>query len=62
MDLWFRLLRAKVAVLHEGVIGREPIAVRVENVTATARSDTRHDSCVTLPEEGHANPPTQIFN
>jgi ferrous iron transport protein A len=28
---------AKVEVLHEGVIGRDPIAVRVENVTIAVR-------------------------
>jgi ferrous iron transport protein A len=28
---------AKVEVLHEGVIGRDPIAVRVENVTIAMR-------------------------
>lgn len=28
---------AKVEVLHEGVIGRDPIAVRVENVTVAVR-------------------------
>jgi ferrous iron transport protein A len=28
---------AKVEVLHEGIIGRDPIAVRVENVTIAVR-------------------------
>jgi ferrous iron transport protein A len=28
---------ARVEVLHEGVIGRDPIAVRVENVTIAVR-------------------------
>ena len=28
---------AKVEVLHEGVIGRDPIAIRVENVTVAVR-------------------------
>jgi ferrous iron transport protein A len=28
---------ARVEVLHEGVIGRDPIAVRVENVTVAVR-------------------------
>jgi ferrous iron transport protein A len=28
---------AKVEILHEGVIGRDPIAVRVENVTVAVR-------------------------
>jgi ferrous iron transport protein A len=28
---------AKVEVLHEGVVGRDPIAVRVENVTIAVR-------------------------
>lgn len=28
---------AKVEILHEGVIGRDPIAVRVENVTIAVR-------------------------
>ena len=28
---------AKVEVLHEGIIGRDPIAVRVENVTIAMR-------------------------
>ena len=28
---------ARVQVLHEGVIGRDPIAVRVENVTIAVR-------------------------
>ena len=28
---------AKVEVLHEGVVGRDPIAVRIENVTVAVR-------------------------
>jgi ferrous iron transport protein A len=28
---------AKVQVLHEGIVGRDPIAVRVENVTIAVR-------------------------
>jgi len=28
---------AKVEVLHEGIVGRDPIAVRVENVTIAVR-------------------------
>lgn len=28
---------ARVEVLHEGIIGRDPIAVRVENVTVAVR-------------------------
>jgi ferrous iron transport protein A len=28
---------AKVEVLHEGVIGRDPIAIRIENVTVAVR-------------------------
>ena len=28
---------AKVVVLHEGIVGRDPIAVRVENVTIAVR-------------------------
>jgi ferrous iron transport protein A len=28
---------AKVEVLHEGVVGRDPIAIRVENVTIAVR-------------------------
>ena len=28
---------AKVEILHEGIIGRDPIAVRVENVTIAIR-------------------------
>ena len=28
---------ARVEILHEGVIGRDPIAVRVENVTIAVR-------------------------
>ena len=32
---------AKVKVLHEGIIGRDPIAVRVENVTVAIR---RHEA------------------
>jgi ferrous iron transport protein A len=28
---------AKVEVLHEGIIGRDPIAVRIENVTIAVR-------------------------
>jgi ferrous iron transport protein A len=28
---------AKVEVLHEGIIGRDPIAVRIENVTVAVR-------------------------
>jgi ferrous iron transport protein A len=28
---------AKVEVLHEGILGRDPIAVRVENVTIAVR-------------------------
>ena len=28
---------AKVKVLHEGIVGRDPIAVRVENVTIAVR-------------------------
>jgi ferrous iron transport protein A len=28
---------AKVEVLHEGIVGRDPIAVRVENVTVAVR-------------------------
>jgi ferrous iron transport protein A len=28
---------AKVAVLHEGIVGRDPIAVRIENVTVAVR-------------------------
>ncbi|HET7889481.1 MAG TPA: FeoA family protein [Bradyrhizobium sp.] len=28
---------ARVEVLHEGVIGRDPIAIRVENVTVAVR-------------------------
>jgi ferrous iron transport protein A len=43
MELESRLIEmgfvegAKVEVLHEGVIGRDPIAVRVENVTIAVR-------------------------
>ena len=28
---------AKVEVLHEGIVGRDPIAVRIENVTVAVR-------------------------
>jgi ferrous iron transport protein A len=28
---------AKVEILHEGIVGRDPIAVRVENVTIAVR-------------------------
>jgi ferrous iron transport protein A len=28
---------AKVEVLHEGIVGRDPIAVRIENVTIAVR-------------------------
>ena len=28
---------ARVKVLHEGIVGRDPIAVRVENVTVAVR-------------------------
>ena len=28
---------AKVEVLHEGIVGRDPIAVRIENVTIALR-------------------------
>ena len=28
---------AKVVVLHEGIVGRDPIAVRIENVTIAVR-------------------------
>jgi ferrous iron transport protein A len=28
---------AKVEVLHEGIIGRDPIAIRIENVTVAVR-------------------------
>ena len=28
---------ARVEVLHEGIIGRDPIAVRIENVTVAVR-------------------------
>jgi ferrous iron transport protein A len=28
---------AKVEILHEGILGRDPIAVRVENVTIAVR-------------------------
>jgi ferrous iron transport protein A len=28
---------AKVEVMHEGIIGRDPIAIRVENVTIAVR-------------------------
>ena len=28
---------ARVEVLHEGIVGRDPIAVRVENVTIAVR-------------------------
>ena len=28
---------AKVEVLHEGVVGRDPIAIRIENVTVAVR-------------------------
>jgi ferrous iron transport protein A len=28
---------AKVEVLHEGIVGRDPIAVRVENITIAVR-------------------------
>jgi ferrous iron transport protein A len=28
---------AKIEVLHEGIIGRDPIAVRVENITIAVR-------------------------
>jgi ferrous iron transport protein A len=28
---------AKIEVLHEGIVGRDPIAVRVENVTIAVR-------------------------
>lgn len=28
---------AKVEVLHEGIIGRDPIAVRVDNITIAVR-------------------------
>ena len=28
---------ARVKVLHEGIVGRDPIAVRVENVTIAVR-------------------------
>ena len=28
---------AKIKVLHEGIVGRDPIAVRVENVTIAVR-------------------------
>jgi ferrous iron transport protein A len=43
MELESRLIEmgfvegAKVEVLHEGLIGRDPIAVRVENVTIAVR-------------------------
>jgi len=36
---------ARVEVLHEGIVGRDPIAVRIENVTIavqSARGDGRH--------------------
>jgi ferrous iron transport protein A len=28
---------ARVKVLHEGIVGRDPIAVRIENVTIAVR-------------------------
>jgi ferrous iron transport protein A len=28
---------AKVEILHEGIVGRDPIAVRIENVTVAVR-------------------------
>ena len=28
---------ARVEVLHEGIIGRDPIAIRIENVTVAVR-------------------------
>ena len=28
---------AKVEVLHEGIVGRDPIAIRIENVTVAVR-------------------------
>jgi ferrous iron transport protein A len=43
MELESRLIEmgfvegAKIEVLHEGIIGRDPIAVRVENVTIAVR-------------------------
>jgi ferrous iron transport protein A len=43
MELETRLIEmgfvegAKIEVLHEGIIGRDPIAVRVENVTIAVR-------------------------
>jgi ferrous iron transport protein A len=43
MELESRLIEmgfvegAKVEILHEGIIGRDPIAVRVENVTIAVR-------------------------
>jgi ferrous iron transport protein A len=29
--------RARVQVLHEGIVGRDPIAVRIENITVAVR-------------------------
>lgn len=43
MELESRLIElgfvegAKVEVLHEGIVGRDPIAVRIENVTIAVR-------------------------
>jgi ferrous iron transport protein A len=43
MELESRLIElgfvegARVEVLHEGIVGRDPIAVRIENVTVAVR-------------------------